>query len=207
MTEMEPDGLNQSERTYLIEAIYRIVGQVERKFDALRETDLAATALWRAELTRRLEGFPQQYATTNELEQEVLALRNLEKGMLSRQVYEQNHQTLEDQVVKLDREKLAESVFNTFVDNYRIEVEKSAADRRNILDTLGMATNQVREQLLQERTEFLTVESYQLQHKALVNRVDGVQAWQYKLVGGLVFATFVAPLVTATVVWAIAKGF
>lgn len=194
-------------RNDLVAAIYRIVGQVERRFDDLRETDREATAMWRAELHRRLEGFPEKFATKEELEQEAVALRALEQGMLSRQVYETNHQTLEEYVIKLDREKLSESVFNTFIENYRIDITKSAEAQRSVLDALGVATTQVREQLLQERSEFLSVETYDLRHRSLVNRVENAERWQYKIVGGLVFATFIAPLVTAIVVWAIAKGF
>lgn len=205
---MHPEGAeHREERTYLIEAIYRIVGQSESKFTALRDADLEALRIFRLELSARLDGFPALYATKAEIEQILLSLRALETSVLSRQIYEQNHQTLEDHVIKLDREKLQESVFDTFVENYRLEQEKNVADRRNVVDSLAHATNQVRDLVIQERSEYLTVESYQHQHAAVVNRVEGTERWQYKIIGGLVFATFIAPLVTGLVVYAITKGF
>lgn len=204
---MNSDGLNQDDRNSLIEAIYRIAGQIERKFDALRDADLDALRTFRFELSARLDGFPALYATKAELEQILVSLRGLETSVLSRQIYEQNHQTLEDHVIKIDREKLPESVFDTFVENYRLEQEKNVADRRNVVDSLAHATNQVRDLVIQERSEYLTVESYQHQHAALMNRVEGTERWQYKIVGGLVFATFLAPLVTGLVVYTLTKGF
>ena len=51
-----------------------------------------------------------------------------------------------------------------------------------------------------------TQEMYDQRHQALVQQVDAVERWQYKLVGGLVFATFVAPLVTGLIVYVITKG-
>ena len=73
---MDPDALNNEDRTYLIAAMYRIAGQVERKFDALRESDREAVRLAHADLSRRLEGFPQQFATKQEMEQAATRSRN-----------------------------------------------------------------------------------------------------------------------------------
>lgn len=198
---------NDENNVRLIEAIYRIVGQVERKFDALREADLDAARTLRLELSSRLDGFPELYATTIEFEQATQALRALETTVLARNIYEQNHKTLQDRVVKIDQEKLSEAVFDTFVENYRIDQDKATADRRAVVETLATATNQVREQVIAERSEYMTVESYQHQHSSLVQRVEGTERWQYKIVGGLVFATFIAPLVTGLVVYAVTKGF
>lgn len=206
---MSAEGTNneRQERVDFIEAVYRIVGQVERKFDALRDADLDAARTHRLELSARLDGFPELYATTIEFDQATQALRALEATVLSRNIYETNHKTLQERVVKIDQEKLPESVFDAFVENYRIDQDKASADRRAVVETLATATNQVRDQVIGERSEYMTVESYQHQHTALVQRVEGTERWQYKIVGGLVFATFIGPLVTGLVVYAITKGF
>jgi hypothetical protein len=54
---------------------------------------------------------------------------------------------------------------------------------------------------------FLTEESYDLQHQALINQIQAVERWQYKLIGGLVFATFVAPMVTGFIVYIVNQEF
>lgn len=203
---MDQEGLNHDERVGLIEAIYRIVGQVERRFDALRDTDREAVKLAHDDLARRLEGFPQQYATKVEMEQAALALRRLENSAVSREVYEQRHMVLSEEIDALERDLLPRAVFDTFIANYALDQERAVVDRRSVVESLAGATNQVREQVLAERGEYLTQESYDQQHQTLVMRVEGVERWQYKLVGGLVFATFLAPLITALVVYIITKG-
>lgn len=204
---MDQEGLNHDERVSLIEAIYRIVGQVERRFDALRDTDREAVKLAHDDLARRLEGFPQQYATKVEMEQAASALRRLENSAVSREVYEQRHQVLSEEIDSLERDLLPRAVFDTFIATYALDQERAVADRRSVVESLAGATNQVREQVIAERGEYLTQESYDQQHQTLVMRVEGVERWQYKLVGGLVFATFLAPLITALVVYIITKGF
>ena len=99
------------------------------------------------------------------------------------------------------------TVFNTFVDNYRIEQDRAASERRNVAEVLAQATDKVRAQILEERGEYLTQDLYAPQHRQIVLQVEAVQAWQYKLVGGLVFATFLAPLVTGLIVYLFTKEF
>jgi hypothetical protein len=190
----------------IIAATYRIVQASERRFDALRDTDRDAVRLAHEELTRRLEGFPQQFATKVEMEEAARAVQRLEKESVSRELYEQRHDSLAASVAKAEREKLDRGVFDTFVENYRREQALAVEDRRNVVNALSTATDAVREQFLEERNEFLTVEAYDQRHQVLVHQVDAVERWQYKLVGGLVFATFVAPLVTGVVVYFITKG-
>lgn len=203
---MHAEGINHEDRVDLISAIYRIVGQVEKRFDALRDADRDAVSLAHDLLSSRLEGFPQQFATKIEMEEAARGLRRLENDALSREMYEQQRQSLLQTVALLDRDKLHKSVFDTFIDNYRIEQERSAAERRDVAEVLAQATDKVRNQILEERGEFITQESYDQQHHSLVAQVEAVQAWQYKLVGGLVFATFLAPLVTGLVVYIVTKG-
>ncbi len=203
---MEPEGINHDERVALIEAIYRIVGQVEKRFDDLRTTDREAVRLAHNELSSRLAGFPQQYATKVEMEQAAELLRRLENNVLSREVYEQRHLALSEEVDLLERDMLPRAVFDTFVENYRLDQTNAGIERRNVAEVLATATNNVRDQITAERGDFLTQEVYDQRHQALVQQVDAVERWQYKLVGGLVFATFVAPLVTGFIVYTITKG-
>lgn len=191
----------------LIQAAYRIAGQVEKKFDALRESDREAVRVAQDELSRRLEGFPQQFATKTEMQETARTLARLEKDALSREAYEQNHEILAKATTALAKEKLDTTVFSTFIENYRIEQERAAAERRDVAEVLSQATERVRAQILEERGEFLTQESYAEQHRTLVVQIESVEKWQYKIVGGLVFATFLAPLVTGLVVYIFTKEF
>ena len=203
---MGSEGLNHDERTYLIEAIYRIVGQVERKFDALRATDREAVSLAHRELSLRLEGFPQLYGTKTEMEAVASAVRRLENSALSREVYEQRHLALNDEVDQLQKDMLPRVVFDVFVEQYRLDQDRNLVDRRNVVESLATATNQVREQVIADSGELVTQTMYDQQQHLLAQQVDSVERWQYKLVGGLVFATFLAPLVTALVVYAFTTG-
>lgn len=197
--------MDSEERIDLIDAIYRIVGQVEKRFDALRESDRDAVRLAHEDLSKRLAGFPQQYATKIEMEQAALALRRLENSALSREVYDERHQALTDEVNALEKNMLPRTVFDTFVDSYRLDQDRAGIERRNVAEVLATATNQVRDQIIAERADFLTQEVYDQRHQVLVQQVDSVERWQYKLVGGLVFATFVAPLVTGLIVYLFTK--
>lgn len=196
---------DESEYKDVIQAIYRIVGAVERRFDSLRDTDREAVSLAHAELLRRLEGFPQQFATKVEMEEAARGLQRLEKDSMSREMYEQRHDILSDAVASLERDKLPATVYNTFVENYRIEQGRLADERRNVADVLARATETLRSQILEERGEFVTQELYDQRHTILVHQVDAVERWQYKLVGALIFATFVAPLVTGILVYVFTK--
>lgn len=106
----------------------------------------------------------------------------------------------------MEHDKLDESVFDTFVENYRIEQTRAAEDRRTVADVLATATEKVRAQVLEERADYVTQEYYDQRHTSLVVQLNGVQAWQYKIVGGLVFATFVAPLITGLLVYLFTSG-
>ena len=95
----------------------------------------------------------------------------------------------------MEREKLDESVYDTFIENYRLELARAAEDRR-----------QSRRRFSAAGDDYITEEYYDQRHSALVQEVNGMQAWQYKIVGGLVFATFVAPLITGLLVYLFTKG-
>ena len=178
----------------LVDAIYRIVGQAEKRFDALRETDLQSFTLFYTELSKRLQGFPERYATKSEMAEANLALRTLENNSVSRSVYEERHTVLKEEVDALERSVLPRSVFEAFLENYRLDVERSSAerakslprtvyetfmenyridqqkatsDRAAVVETLGHATNQVRDQVIRERGEFVTQEMYDQRHQAI----------------------------------------
>jgi hypothetical protein len=170
-------------------------------FTALREADLAAVRLAHADLSARLEGFPQQFATKDEMQAALQGLQRLEKDAVTREIYEANVSALRELVQKLERDTLLKATFDTFIENYRIEQERAATERRGVAEVLSRATDTVRSQIMEERVDFVTQEYYDHEHRALERQINAVQGWQYKLVGGLVFATFVAPLVTAAVVY------
>lgn len=206
MRQEDNNNYEDEESLYrVIAAVYRIVGQVEKRFDSLRETDREAVRLAHDDLSRRLEGFPQQYATKVEMEQAASLLRRLENNALPREVYEERHQALAGEVAKIELVTLPRAVFDTFIEQYRVDLDKATVDRGNVVEMLGNATKQVHDQVIAERGEYLTQEVYDQRHQALVRQVDAVEAWQYKLVGGLVFATFVAPLVTGLIVFVFTK--
>lgn len=202
---MDENGQENNDR--LIEAIYRIVGQVEKRFDDLRAADREAVRVAHLGLMSRLEGFPQLYATRIQMEQATTTLRKLENEALSRETYEENRQAMLQSIGLLDRDKLTQSVFDTFIDNYRLDQDRAATERRGTNEVLANATTAVRNQIMEERGDFLTQEVYDTRHQALTQQVDAIERWQYKLVGGLVFATFVAPLVTGMIVYFFTKGF
>jgi len=205
--EHEGNRFEEEESLYrIIAAVYRIVEHSEKRFDSLRATDRETVRLAHDDLASRLEGFPQQYATKVEMEAAAIALRRLENTSLSREVYDQRHSVMSEEIDNLEKNMLPRAVFDTHVSQYRVDQERAISDRREVVQNLVSATDKVREMVVSERGEYLSQEVYDQRHRTLVNQVNSVQAWQYKLVGGLVLATFVAPLVTALVVWALAKG-
>lgn len=57
-----------------------------------------------------------------------------------------------------------------------------------------------------ERTVYVTAESVDAQLQSTRHQIEAVERWQYKLMGALVVATFVVPVVTGTVVYLLTKG-
>lgn len=123
------------------EDVCRLLEAMEKKFDTLREADREAVKLAHADLSHRLEGFPQQFATKQEMENATNALQRLEKDSISREIYEQNHRALADLVARLDRDKMPEAVFQAFIDNYRIEQENAAVERRAVASALAASSS------------------------------------------------------------------
>jgi hypothetical protein len=117
-----------------------LIEAIEKRFDALREADREAVRLRHAELSLRLEGFPQQFATKDEMRAASEALQRLEKDAVTREIYETQSRAMAEMVQKLDKDKLPESVFQTFVDNYRLSAENAAVERRAVASALASAT-------------------------------------------------------------------
>ena len=53
--------------------------------------------------------------------------------------------------------------------------------------------------------DFLTREYYDARHNQVLDQVNIIERWQYKLIGGLVMATFIAPLVTGVIVYLVTQ--
>jgi transcription initiation factor TFIIIB Brf1 subunit/transcription initiation factor TFIIB len=117
-----------------------LIEAIEKRFDSLREADREAVKVAHEDLARRLEGFPQQFATKQEATEASRALQRLEKDSLAREVYDSNHKALQEMVFKLERDKMPESVFVTFVENYRAEQENAATERRAVAAALASST-------------------------------------------------------------------
>ncbi len=116
------------------------IDAIERRFDDLRQTDRDAVRLAHQDLSERLKGFPQMFATRDEMVGANEALQRLEKNSVSREVYESRHEVMAELVNRLDREKMPEAVFQAFVDDYRIEQETAAVERRAVASALAAGT-------------------------------------------------------------------
>jgi hypothetical protein len=113
--------------------------QVQR-LDDLRDADNEAVRLAHADMSKRLEGFPQQFATKDEMSSARDTVQRLEKDSVSSEVYNQYHRQLEDLVNRLDRDKMPESTFKSFVENYQREREEAATERRSVAIALASST-------------------------------------------------------------------
>ena len=115
----------------------RYLELLEDKWAKLRESDALAVELRHADLSQRLEGFPQQFATKEEMKSAAEGVAKLEKDAVTREIYEQQSKALSELVTKLDKEKLTEAVFQTFVENYQRTAENDATERRAIAAALA----------------------------------------------------------------------
>jgi hypothetical protein len=116
----------------IIAAIYRIVGAAEKRHDDLRDTDREAVRLAHADLSNRLEGFPQLFATKEEVKSVSGVVAKLDKDSLAREIYEQNNNTLVERVSKLEREKLPRETFEQALTEWTIW--------RDTINAAGIAT-------------------------------------------------------------------
>lgn len=117
-----------------------LIEAIEKRFIALREADLEAVRLRHQELSTRMEGFPQEFARKAEMAEASKALQKLERDSIARELYETNHKALVDLVQKMERDKMDETVFTTFVENYRISMDNAATERRAVAAALAAST-------------------------------------------------------------------
>lgn len=135
---MEQEGLNHDERVGLFDAIYRIVGQLEKRLDAeikrtddLRAADLLARSVAYEGVRERMEGFPQQYATKTEQDAIKDTASRLEKDSISREIYDTNHNALRLDVSR----KLDAQVFDATLaewTTWRRQVEQRLAASQGV---------------------------------------------------------------------------
>ena len=173
--------MRRAEIELLKEAAVALIEAEVRRTKDLRDADREAVKVATGVLADRMAGFPEEFARRGDV---VAALEQLQK---------------------MDKEKLAESVFNSFIDTYRIEQQRADEARRTLAETLATATATLRTQVVEERGTYITEESYGQRHEALVRQVDAIERWQYKLVGGLVFATFIAPILASVIVYYVTR--
>ncbi len=181
--------------------LLRLVEALERKFDAVRGADQEAVKLQHSVLRDRLEGFPQLFATKAEQDAVKDTVQRLEKDSVSREIYDQQQKQMGERLVDLSRAKLDVAAFDAFMEAYEVEQRRAADERRLAAEVLAKQNEAMRTQIMDEHRTYVTEESYSHRHQALIRQVDAVERWQYKLVGGLVFATFVAPIVSAVIVY------
>jgi len=91
----------------------------------------------------RMQGFPQQYATKPDMDSVKEALGKLEKDAIPREIYEERNTALQELVQKLDKEKMSDQEFRTFVDNQRVKDEEAAKERRAVASGLASSTEAV----------------------------------------------------------------
>jgi hypothetical protein len=120
-----------------IDALRELLFSEVRRLDALRHSDIAAVRLAHTDLSKRLEGFPQQFATKKEVEAAKEIVQRLEKEAVNREIYETNIKGLETSLNGVDREKLPSSTFQTFVDNYHRERDEASIERRSVAIALA----------------------------------------------------------------------
>jgi len=118
----------------------RYIDALVDRFAAVREADLEAVRLRHADLSTRMEGFPQEFARKVEMAEASKALQKLEREGVSREIYDTNHKALADLVQQLSVQKMDEAVFQTFVENYRISMDNAATERRAVAAALAATT-------------------------------------------------------------------
>jgi len=138
-------------------AINKRIDDLRDEFLLLRETDRKnydeAIRVAYEGVRDRMEGFPAQYATKPDMDGVKGALSKLEKEAIPREFYEERHSALQILINKLDKEKLPESEFQQFVENYRIQQDQAGEERRAVASGLASSTETVANTLLasQER--------------------------------------------------------
>jgi hypothetical protein len=119
-----------------LEDLRRLLDAHDLRLEQLRQADKEAVRVAHEDLSERLKGFPQQFATKDEMKAVADVVTKLDKDTVSRELYDQRHTALAEVIAA----KLNESVFVTFVENYRIDQENAASERRAVATSLATAT-------------------------------------------------------------------
>jgi hypothetical protein len=111
----------------LIESIEkRFVDRIDaemRRLEQLRQADALAIEVAQKGVQERMSGFPQQYATKSEQDAIKETAQRLEKDSISREIYDQNHNRLRQDIsIKLEKQ-VFESTLGEWV-TWRRQVEQ-----------------------------------------------------------------------------------
>jgi hypothetical protein len=117
-----------------------LIEQIEKRFDSLRQADREAVELAHADLKERLSGFPAEFAKKGDVDAAKETLQRLETDAISRELYGNDTKNFTTSINKLEQEKLPKGVFETFVENYRIEQATAAQERQTVATTLAAAS-------------------------------------------------------------------
>jgi hypothetical protein len=144
VTEQEggPSRLDDEQLRYVLDLMDKRIEDLRRHFSDLRSADQLAVTVAYGGVSERMQGFPAQYATKPDMDGVKDALAKLEKDAVSREIYEERHQALQGLISDLDRNKMSQHEFDTFVVNYRIEIERAAESARAIAGALASGTAQ-----------------------------------------------------------------
>jgi RecB family exonuclease len=114
----------------------KLVRSELKRLDDLRTKTEEAVKLAHADLGKRLQDFPQEFARKTEFDDSLRVLQRLEKEVPSAEKID----ALDKAIQKLDREALPESVFQTFVTAQRDKDEEAARERRAVASALATST-------------------------------------------------------------------
>jgi hypothetical protein len=141
----------EDELKCIFDALGKRIDDLRREFLLLREADRSSydTAIEVAYqgVRDRMEGFPEQYATKPDMDGVKEALQRLEKDAISREIYDTQYAALDELVRRLDKDKMDEKEFNTFVTTQRAKDEEAANERRAVAAGLARSTETVAQTL------------------------------------------------------------
>src|SRR5687767_12418320 len=121
-----PRSMSDEQLRYVLDLMDKRIDDLRSHFSELRADDQRAVEVAYAGVSERMQGFPAQYATKPDMDAARDALTKLERDAVSRDIYEERHTALQALISDLDRTKMSQQEFDTFVVNYRIDIERSA---------------------------------------------------------------------------------
>jgi hypothetical protein len=134
--------LSDEQLRFVLDLMDKRIEDLRRHFSDLRAADQLAVTVAYEGVSERMQGFPAQYATKPDMDAAREALSKLERDGVSRALYEERHSALQGLVADLDRTKMTQQEFDTFVENYRIDMERTAESARAIAGALASGSAQ-----------------------------------------------------------------